>query len=74
MYQNMMLTLLKSLDGKISHICLTITDVADIARNKTHLREPNAQLTHLSMTDRLTQLYNRGQWEVCLAEEFESWQ
>ncbi|WP_064603531.1 GGDEF domain-containing protein [Photobacterium sp. J15] len=71
MYQNMTLTPLKSLDGEISHICLTITDVSDIARNKTHLRESNAQLTHLSMTDRLTQLYNRGHWEVCLAEEFE---
>jgi len=71
MFQNMTLTPLKSLNGELSHICLTITDVSDIAKNKTHLRESNEQLTHLSMTDRLTQLYNRGHWEACLAEEFE---
>ncbi|KLV07176.1 diguanylate cyclase [Photobacterium aquae] len=71
MYQNMTLTPLKSLTGEYHHICLTITDVSDIARNKMHLHESNAQLTHLSMTDRLTQLYNRGHWETCLAEEFE---
>jgi diguanylate cyclase (GGDEF)-like protein len=71
MFQNMTLTPLKSLSGELSHICLTITDVSDIAKNKTHLRESNEQLTHLSMTDRLTQLYNRGHWEACLAEEFE---
>lgn len=71
MFQNMTLTPLKSLNGELSHICLTITDVSDIAKNKTHLRESNEQLTHLSMTDRLTQLFNRGHWESCLAEEFE---
>ncbi|MCW8327906.1 diguanylate cyclase [Photobacterium sp. SDRW27] len=71
MYQNMTLTPLKSLNGELTHICLTITDVSDIAKNKTHLRESNEQLTHLSMTDRLTQLYNRGHWEACLAEEFD---
>ncbi|WP_305416000.1 hypothetical protein [Photobacterium leiognathi] len=32
-------------------------------KSKNHLRESNAQLTHLSITDRLTQLYNRGHWE-----------
>ncbi len=38
MFQNMTLTPLKSLNGELSHICLTITDVSDIAKNKTHLR------------------------------------
>ncbi|MGF1878853.1 diguanylate cyclase [Photobacterium frigidiphilum] len=71
MYQNLILTPLKSLHGDFSHVCLSVTDVSDIAKNKTHLRESNKQLTHLSMTDRLTQLYNRGHWETCLAEEFE---
>ncbi|PSW21438.1 sensor domain-containing diguanylate cyclase [Photobacterium sanctipauli] len=71
MYQNMTLTPLKSLNGDYSHICLTLTDVSDIAKSKMHLRESNEQLTHLSMTDRLTQLFNRGHWEACLAEEFE---
>ena len=71
MFQNMTLTPLKGLDGELSYICLTITDVSDIAKNKTHLRESNEQLTHLSKMDQLTQLYNRGHWEVCLAQEFE---
>ncbi|MCG3866040.1 MULTISPECIES: diguanylate cyclase [unclassified Photobacterium] len=74
MFQNMTLTPLKSLTGEYTHICLTITDVTDIAKNKNHLRESNAQLTHLSITDRLTQLYNRGHWENCLVEEFEHYQ
>ncbi|MGF1727291.1 diguanylate cyclase [Photobacterium nomapromontoriensis] len=71
MYQNLILTPLKSLNGDYSHICLTLTDVSDIAKNKTHLRESNAQLTHLSMMDRLTQLYNRGHWECCLSDGFD---
>ena len=71
MFQNMTLTPLKALNGELSHICLTITDVSDVAKNKTHLRQSNEQLTHLSITDQLTQLYNRGHWEARLAEEFE---
>lgn len=71
MYQNMTLTPLKALNGEYRHICLTITDVSDIAKSKTHLRESNAQLTHLSITDKLTQLHNRGHWESCLANEFD---
>ncbi|MCQ1059062.1 diguanylate cyclase [Photobacterium sp. DNB23_23_1] len=71
MYQNMTLTPLKALDGEYRHMCLTITDVSDIAKSKTHLRESNAQLTHLSITDKLTQLYNRGYWDSCLANEFD---
>jgi diguanylate cyclase (GGDEF)-like protein len=74
MYQNMTLTPLRSLSGECTHICLTITDVTDIAKNKNHLHESNKQLTHLSITDRLTQLYNRGHWENCLADAFESCQ
>ncbi|MGF1703925.1 diguanylate cyclase [Photobacterium makurazakiensis] len=74
MYQNMTLTPLKSLNGDYSHMCLTVTDVSDIAKSKMHLRESNEQLTHLSMTDRLTQLFNRGHWETCLDKEFQSCQ
>ncbi|KPA51061.1 diguanylate cyclase [Photobacterium leiognathi subsp. mandapamensis] len=74
MFQNMTLTPLKSLTGEYTHICLTVTDVTDIAKNKNHLRESNAQLTHLSITDRLTQLHNRGHWENCLNDEFEHFQ
>lgn len=72
MFQNMTLTPLKALDGEYRHICLTVTDVSDIAKSKTHLRESNAQLTHLSITDKLTQLYNRGHWESCLSAEFDN--
>ncbi|KHT63057.1 diguanylate cyclase [Photobacterium gaetbulicola] len=71
MFQNMTLTPLKALDGEYRHICLTVTDVSDIAKSKIHLRESNAQLTHLSITDKLTQLYNRGHWESCLSTEFD---
>lgn len=71
MYQNMTLTPLKSLTGEYSYVCMTIYDVSDTAKSKKQLSETNAQLTHLSITDGLTQLYNRGHWERCLEEEFE---
>jgi diguanylate cyclase (GGDEF) domain len=66
MYQNTTLLPLRSTDGKINHICLVIYDVTDVATNRHQLQAANAQLQHLSSTDRLTGLYNRGHWEESL--------
>lgn len=66
MYQNTTLLPLRSTDSKISHICLVIYDVTDVAINRHQLQAANAQLQQLSRTDRLTGLYNRGYWEESL--------
>ncbi|MBT2339872.1 MULTISPECIES: sensor domain-containing diguanylate cyclase [Pseudomonas] len=66
MYQNTTLLPLHSPDSKISHICLVIYDVTDVATNRHQLQAANAQLQQLSSIDRLTGLYNRGHWEESL--------
>ena len=70
MYQNVTIMPLVSRHGDISHVCLIIYDVTDAATSKIALEEANQQLTTLSITDRLTGLYNRGYWEECLRNEF----
>lgn len=70
MYQNSTLIPLVSADGKVNHVGIIIYDVTDVAVNRSRLQQANQQLEHLSQTDRLTQLYNRGYWEECLKKEF----
>jgi len=70
MYQNVTIMPLISRHGDINHVCLIIYDVTDTATSKQALQEANQQLTTLSITDRLTGLYNRGYWEECLHNEF----
>jgi diguanylate cyclase len=70
MYQNVTIMPLISRHGDISHVCIIIYDVTDAATSKQALQEANQQLTTLSITDRLTGLYNRGYWEECLRNEF----
>lgn len=70
MYQNLTLTPLLGADGEVSHVCMLIYDVTDIAINKLGLENANKTLEELSQTDRLTALFNRGHWEECLRDEF----
>ena len=70
MYQNATLIPLTNAKGNVSHVGLAIYDVSDHAVNKTALHSAINELTRLSRTDRLTDLYNRGYWEECLAQEF----
>lgn len=74
MYQNVTIMPLISRHGDISHVCFIIYDVTDAATSKIALQEANEQLTTLSITDRLTGLYNRGYWEECLRNEFNRYQ
>ncbi|MGB1322300.1 MAG: diguanylate cyclase [Vibrio gallaecicus] len=71
MYQNLVITPLTALNSEVSHVCLMIQDVSDVANNKLHLRESNERLSTMSRTDGLTGLFNRAYWESCLAKEFE---
>jgi diguanylate cyclase (GGDEF)-like protein len=70
MYQNSTLIPLLSADGEVNHVGIIIYDVTSIAINSQHLQQANQQLEHLSCTDRLTQLQNRGHWEECLKQEY----
>ncbi|MEA9976831.1 MULTISPECIES: diguanylate cyclase [unclassified Pseudomonas] len=70
MYQNTTLFPLRSTNSEISHICLVIYDVTDVATHAHQLQAANRQLQLLSSTDRLTGLYNRGHWEESLKLEY----
>ena len=70
MYQNLTLTPLLGPDGEVSHVCILVYDVTDIAINKLGLESANEALEKLSQTDRLSGLFNRGHWEECLLDEF----
>ncbi|MGI2260396.1 sensor domain-containing diguanylate cyclase [Shewanella sp. GXUN23E] len=71
MYQNVTLFPLSALTGEVTHLCMIIYDVTDVAINKLQLKEANAELAELSQTDGLTKLYNRRHWQDLLNREFE---
>ncbi|MDX5372655.1 MAG: diguanylate cyclase [Pseudomonadaceae bacterium] len=70
MYQNTTILPLHATNSRIEHVCLIIYDVTDVAVNKNRLQAANQQLQHLSRTDRLTGLNNRGYWEEELRREY----
>jgi diguanylate cyclase (GGDEF)-like protein len=70
MYQNTVILPLQGVNTSVEHICLIIYDVTNVATNKQQLQAVNQQLKHLSRTDRLTGLNNRGYWEECLQHEY----
>ncbi len=70
MYQNISMIPLISATGEVNQVCIIIYDVTDIASNRKQLQAANEELAHLSRTDRLTQLNNRGFWEEALEKDF----
>lgn len=70
MYQNSTFIPLSNTKGEVTHICIIIYDVTDVALNRLELQAANNELERLSRTDRLTELNNRGHWEECLYSEF----
>jgi len=70
MYQNVTFVPFSSADMIVRQVGIIIYDVTDIAVSKIELENANIQLKHLSRTDRLTGLNNRGYWEECLVREF----
>ncbi|SEG16703.1 diguanylate cyclase (GGDEF) domain-containing protein [Vibrio hangzhouensis] len=74
MYQNMVITPLKSPKGEVTHFAIMLQDVSDIAKSKMHLKRSNEKLTEMGRTDGLTGLFNRAFWESKFVEEFNSLQ
>ncbi|MBB1520956.1 sensor domain-containing diguanylate cyclase [Aquipseudomonas guryensis] len=70
MYQNTTILPLQATNSVVEHVCLIIYDVTNVAVNKHQLQSANDQLKHLSRTDRLTGLNNRGHWEEELKREY----
>lgn len=70
MYQNSTIFPLTDTMGKVTHLCLIIYDVTDVAVSRIELESMNGQLRTLSKTDFLTALNNRGFWEEALINEF----
>lgn len=74
MYQNISIFPLISTTGEVDSICIIVYDVTDIATNSLALETANQQLEHLSRTDRLTGLNNRGYWQECQERVFSRYQ
>lgn len=70
MYQNSTIFPLTDLRGVVTHLCMIIYDVTDVATSRLELESMNGQLRQLSKTDFLTELNNRGTWEDALIHEF----
>ena len=70
MYQNSTIIPLTDARGQVTHLCIIIYDVTDVAISRLELESMNGRLRQLSKTDFLTQLYNRGHWEENLIQEF----
>lgn len=70
MYQNSTIIPLSDARGQVTHLCIIIYDVTDVAVSRTELESMNGRLRQLSKTDFLTQLLNRGHWEESLIQEF----
>lgn len=74
MYQNCTLMPITDTRNNITHICLIIYDVTEIAANKLQLQRANSKLHIISQTDGLTGLLNRKHWEEGLLHEFKRFQ
>lgn len=70
MYQNCTFIPVSNVRGIVESLCIIVYDVTDVAVSKLELQKANQQLKHLSRTDRLTGLFNRGYWEELLEAEF----
>ncbi|MEI6897083.1 MAG: diguanylate cyclase [Psychromonas sp.] len=70
MYQNVTFLPLKDIVNNVTQVCMIIYDVTDVALNKKKVAEANKKLQHLSRTDSLTKLNNRGYWYECCENEF----
>lgn len=70
MYQNSTIFPLTDTMGRVTHLCLIIYDVTDVAVSRIELESMNGQLRTLSKTDFLTSLNNRGSWEEALINEY----
>ncbi len=72
MFQNVVIRPINNVNGKVSHLCLVVYDVTDVAVNKAALSSANRKLDQLSKIDALTELNNRASLDKALKLTFDS--
>ncbi|CED71285.1 GGDEF family protein [Aliivibrio wodanis] len=70
MYQNLVFSPMLDKSGDVSHVCIMVHDVSEMAKNQLHLRETSHNLSKLNQFDELTGLYNKSQLINMLGDEF----
>ena len=70
MYQDCTFMPLKSENGEVDHICVTVVDTTDVAIYKRMHKEAHDSLAEASHRDGLTGIYNRRFLEESIAREF----
>lgn len=73
MFQNIVIRPINNANGTVSHLCLVVYDVTDVAVNKAALSAVNRKLDQLSKTDGLTELQNRASLDRAIKLTFDSY-
>lgn len=73
MFQNLVIRPISNANGTVTHLCLVVYDVTDVAVNKAALSAANRKLDQLSKTDGLTDLNNRASLDRALKLTFDSY-
>ncbi|MBM6552012.1 sensor domain-containing diguanylate cyclase [Marinomonas ostreistagni] len=73
MFQNLVIRPINNANGTVTHLCLVVYDVTDVAVNKAALSAANRKLDQMSKTDGLTDLNNRASLDRALKLTYESY-
>lgn len=72
MFQNVVMRPINNANGTVSHLCLVVYDVTDVATNKAALSAANRKLDQMSKTDGLTDLNNRSSLDRAIKVTFDA--
>ncbi len=72
MFQNVVIRPINNANGTVTHLCLVVYDVTDVATNKAALSSANRKLDQLSKIDGLTELNNRSSLDRAIKVTFDS--
>lgn len=72
MFQNVVIRPINNANGTVSHLCLVVYDVTDVAVNKAALSAANRKLDQISKTDGLTELNNRASLDKAIKMTYDA--
>jgi diguanylate cyclase (GGDEF)-like protein/PAS domain S-box-containing protein len=73
MFQNVVIRPIKNANGTVTHLCIVVYDVTDVATNKAALSAANRKLDQLSKIDGLTELSNRATLDRALDAVYDAY-